>query len=168
MEYQKFIPEGWKNTEEEININMLKNAMQTGKIMQGIVSKCDENYDLHINFSNNIEGIIPKKEIDFKNYIRNNIVKNKENTFVQFKVKEINEDNSKVILSRKEVKEEALEWVKNDLKVGNIVSGIVKNMRPFGAFVEIGGGIVRTYTYRRYISFKNKITRRKILYWTKD
>ena len=31
---------------------------------------------------------------------------------------------------------------KNDLKSGDIVVGIVKNIRPFGAFIEIGGGIV--------------------------
>ena len=30
----------------------------------------------------------------------------------------------------------------NDLKEGMVVCGIVKNIRPYGAFVEIGGGIV--------------------------
>ena len=32
--------------------------------------------------------------------------------------------------------------MKNDLKEGMKVKGIVKNIRPYGAFVEIGGGIV--------------------------
>ena len=86
---------------------------------------------------------------------------------MQFKVKEINGD-SDIILSRKAVKEEALEWAKRDLENGNIVCGIVKNIRPFGAFIEIGGGVVRAFTYRGYISIKNKITRRKIFCWTKD
>ena len=37
---------------------------------------------------------------------------------------------------------EAINWMRNDLKEGMIVYGIVKNIRPYGAFVEIGGGIV--------------------------
>jgi small subunit ribosomal protein S1 len=32
--------------------------------------------------------------------------------------------------------------MKKDLKEGMIVCGIVKNIKPYGAFVEIGGGIV--------------------------
>lgn len=32
--------------------------------------------------------------------------------------------------------------MKNDLKEGMKVKGIVKNIRPYGAFIEIGGGIV--------------------------
>ena len=47
-----------------------------------------------------------------------------------------------LILSRREVQEEALDWVKNDLKIGEKVTGIVKNIKPYGAFVEIGGGVV--------------------------
>ena len=32
--------------------------------------------------------------------------------------------------------------MKNDLKEGMNLKGIVKNIRPYGAFIEIGGGIV--------------------------
>ena len=46
------------------------------------------------------------------------------------------------MISRKQVQSEALNWVKSDLKVGQTVTGIVKNIKPYGAFVEIGGGIV--------------------------
>ena len=68
-------------------------------------------------------------------------IKYKVNTLVQFKVKEIYSDNQ-VLLSRKQVGEEALEWAKNVLEPGMIVKGIVRNIRKFGAFVEIGGGVV--------------------------
>ena len=146
MEYQKFIPEGWKVTNEEMSMSSFENAMKTGKVLQGIVSKCDTNYNLHIDFGNNIKGIIPKEEIELTTNIKESIYKNKENSIVQFKVKEIINDFN-IILSRKAVKEEALVWVKEELKTGNIVCGIVKNIRPFGVFVEIGGGIVRTLTY---------------------
>ena len=37
---------------------------------------------------------------------------------------------------------DAINWIRNDLKEGMVVKGIVKNIRPYGAFVEIGGGVV--------------------------
>ena len=37
---------------------------------------------------------------------------------------------------------DALDWVKKDLKPGMVVNGIVKNIRKFGVFVDIGGGII--------------------------
>ena len=110
MEYQKFIPEGWQITEEKLSLENLKNAMQTGEVLQGLVSKCDNNCNLHINFANNIQGIIPKEEIELTNDIKESIYRNKENSFVQFKVKEINDNQ--ILLSRKEVKQDALNWIK--------------------------------------------------------
>ena len=71
-----------------------------------------------------------------------NLCKNKVDTFVQFKVKEFNELDNRVILSRKNVQNEALNWVKEELTPGVILNGIVKNIRQFGVFVEIGGGVV--------------------------
>ena len=50
--------------------------------------------------------------------------------------------DDKILLSRKNVQKEALDWVKENLETGMIVNGIVKNIRKFGAFVEIGGGVV--------------------------
>lgn len=146
MEYQKFIPEGWIDTNEELNKNQINQAFINGDVLQGYVRDCDSNYNLHINLGDNIKGIIPRNELEGINidefgFCNTNICKNKVNSFVQFKIKEIYDDN-KVLLSRKNVQEEALEWAKNDLAPGMIVNGIVKNMRKFGAFVEIGGGVV--------------------------
>ena len=72
---------------------------------------------------------------------KENLCTGKVHKYIQFKVKEINNDDT-VILSRKEVQKEALNWVKNDLEVGQNLKGIVKNIRPYGAFIEIGGGVV--------------------------
>lgn len=146
MEYQKFIPEGWKETKEEFNMQELKSAYEQGKIIQGFVGSCDENFNLHINLGNEIKGIIPRNELEAINidefgYCKTAICKNKVNSFVQFKVKEIYNEN-RVLLSRKNVQEEALEWMKKDLVPGMVINGVIKNIRPFGVFVEIGGGIV--------------------------
>ena len=143
MEYQKFIPEGWYNTKEEFSMHKIENAMKTGQVIQGFAYKCDADYNIHVKLGENINGIIPNNELDLgsNEQTKIGICKSKINNFVQFKVKEICDDNS-VILSRKDVGKEAFKWIKEELKPGTIVNGIVKNIRPYGVFVEIGGGVV--------------------------
>lgn len=146
MEYQRFIPEGWEENFRPISKDYLNKAIQTGSIMQGIVKKCDTNYNLHIDFGNNIIGIIPREEVEAINidetgFPKPNICMSKVNKYVQFKVKDIDEKD-KYILSRKEVGKEALNWIKSELKEGQIVNGIIKSIRPYGVFIEIGGGVV--------------------------
>ena len=145
MEYQKFIPEGWEETNEEMSRAFIQDAFNSGKTLQGLVCNCDSNYNLHLNLGNGIKGIIPRNEFESINvddfgFCNPNICKNKVNQFVQFKVKEIYDDNN-VLLSRKNVQKEALDWA-TGLEPGMVVNGIVRNMRKFGAFVEIGGGVV--------------------------
>ncbi len=146
MDYQRFIPEGWNEECKQITNIELSTALKNGEIMNGIVSKCDEKYNLYIDLGNDITGIIPREEIEAVNvneigFPKPKICLSKINKIVQFKVKEIKKEDY-VILSRKAVVEDALNWVKKDLQEGMIVKGIVKNIRPYGVFVEIGGGIV--------------------------
>lgn len=146
MNTLKFVPEGWNNEITTINREDIQQCIQKGRILQGLVKECDEQYNLHIKFENGLSGIMPRDEIEAINVDddglpKTNLCTGKVHKFVQFKAKKINED-SEIILSRKDVQNEALDWVKNDLKEGELVTGIVKNIKPYGAFIEIGGGIV--------------------------
>lgn len=141
MNYQRILPEGWHDVETTLNMNEIDNAWQNGEVMQAKVIKCDSGYNLHVNLGNNIEGVIPRDEIEATNsedigFPKPNICINKVNQYVQFKVKEIS--GGKVILSRKSVGNEVKRWINNELQVGDIVKGIIKNIRPYGVFVEIG------------------------------
>ena len=134
MEYQKFIPEGWLDTKDELDRSLIQSAFSDGQILQGIVNTCDSDFNLHIDLGNNIKGIIPRNELEAINvdefgFCNPSICKNKVNNFVQFKVKEINDTTNNVILSRKSVQQEALNWLKTNLQPGMVVNGI-------------GGGIV--------------------------
>ena len=142
----KFVPEGWNNEITKLDETNIEEYIQKKEILQGLVKECDDNYNLYINFENGLNGIIPREEVEGINVQENglpkeNLCTGKIHKFVQFKVKDIDSQN-RVILSRKQVQEEALNWVKKDLKVGQKVTGIVKNIKPYGAFIEIGGGIV--------------------------
>jgi len=130
-----FFPEGWKSEEIE----------ETNDVLQGIVEQCDENYNLHVKMDNGMHGIIPRREIEAFNLDENGLPKvnlcvGKVHKYVQFKVKEADGEN--IILSRKDLQKEVIESIKNDLQEGQIVKGIVKNIKPYGAFVDIGGGLV--------------------------
>ena len=129
-----FFPEGWKEDIEETN-----------EVLQGIVEKCDENYNLHVKMDNGNIGIIPREEVEALNlddngFPKTNLCIGKVHKYVQFKIKENNGYN--IILSRKDLQNDVINSIKNDLQIGQIVKGIVKNITSYGAFVDIGGGVV--------------------------
>ena len=146
MNTLKFKPEGWDNEITQIDQEKVENYIQTKETLQGIVKKCDDDYNLYIQFDTGLTGIMPRHEIEAINIEasglpKTNLCTGKVHKFVQFKIKEAKDENN-IIVSRKEVQQEALEWIKNDLQEGQIVTGIVKNIKPYGAFIEIGGGVV--------------------------
>lgn len=122
MNSLKFRPEGWNNEITGVTPNNIKDYIHTNKTLQGIVKECDDNYNLHIQFENGLTGIMPRQEIEAINIDENGIPKTnlctgKVHKFVQFKIKEVKESNN-IIVSRKEVQKEALQWIKKDLKEG--------------------------------------------------
>ncbi len=42
---------------------------------------------------------------------------------------------------RRELNEENINWIQNEAKTGEILNGTVKNIKPFGAFVEVENGV---------------------------
>ena len=125
MEIQKFTPEGWNEKQEKFDIEQLQFAKSNGTIIEGFVESCDENCNLKVNLGENIEGTIPRNEMDIVSsdefgLTRSSICKNKVGQFVQFKVKEIYDENH-LLLSRKEAEKEVLNWVKNELEEGSVV-----------------------------------------------
>ena len=131
----KFFPEGWEK----------RSFLGTEDIFQGIVEKCDENYNLYVRLDNGSIGIIPREEVEGINLEedglpKSNLCVGKVHKYVQFKLK--SKEGDKLLFSRKEVQNEVLKFIKNDLQVGQTIKGIVKNITPYGAFVDIGGGIV--------------------------
>ena len=131
----KFFPEGLKK----------ESITDSEDILQGVVEKCDEDYNLYVKLDDGKNGIIPRKEVEAINLEENGLPKTnlcigKVHKYVQFKVK--GEEKGNIILSRKEVQEDVLDSIKTDLEVGQVVNGIVKNITRYGAFIDIGGGIV--------------------------
>ncbi len=125
MNQLKFRPEGWNHEITKLDMQHIKDYINTKEILQGVVKECDENYNLYISFQNGLTGIMPRQEVEAINLEEGGLPKKalctgKVHKFVQFKIKEALDPNN-IILSRREVQKEALSWIKNDLKEGQKV-----------------------------------------------
>ncbi len=117
----------------------LTEALETGKSMQGVV-KDVVSAGIIVNLGSGIEGFMPGSLVDVR-YIPDF------QTFMgqelSFKVIELNRERDKVILSRKQMLEEEAEGQKqetiNNLEENAVISGTVKRLTDFGAFVDVGG-----------------------------
>ena len=144
MNTLKILPEGW-NTEVFKLEDTIADEIKKNNTLQGIVKECDEKCNLHIYLGKGITGMMTKDEVEGINIkqdetAKQKLCKGKTHKYIQFKIKDIKENTP--ILSRKEVQEESLNYIIQNYKIGESVQGIVKNITPYGAFIEIGGGIV--------------------------
>ena len=130
MIYQKYTPEGWNENIKIYTLDELKFAKENGLVIEGLVKK-QENGNTYVELGENKLGIIPREELGI--YTHNN-------NFIQFKIEDIK--NNIYLLSRKSAQKDSLNWVINELKEGEKVNGIVKNIKPYGAFIDIGSGTV--------------------------
>ena len=71
------------------------------------------------------------------------------------------------LLSRRKVQEQAMEEMRRSLKPGAVVVGKVVRMEPFGAFVDIGRGIVALLP-TEYISTSGSGWGRKFWQWSRS
>ena len=55
----RFVPEGWNEEVENLNLQKIQEYKQENKVIQGIVQSCDEQYKLHIHLGSAIEGVVP-------------------------------------------------------------------------------------------------------------
>lgn len=128
-----------KRLEREKRWKEIEDCAETGTTMQGIVKEVVPA-GIIVNLGSGIEGFMPGSLVDVR-YIPD---------FTQFmgqefsfKVIELNRERDKIILSRKLLLEEEAEKQKkevlNSLKEGEVITGIVKRLTDFGAFVDVGG-----------------------------
>lgn len=153
MEKRKYLPEGLMLSTEEnqeyiSSINGLERARSEGVILEGMAVLCDSKMSLHVELSNGIRGIIPREEVVWEcngNSIKDIAVITRVGKAVCFKVKEImyNDLTGPVcILSRREAQRECYEFYLSHLSPGDVISSKVTHLEHFGAFVDVGCGII--------------------------
>ncbi|NLN54899.1 MAG: S1 RNA-binding domain-containing protein [Clostridiales bacterium] len=121
----------------------LEKALENGVILEGKAIRCDENHNLHVRLPGGITGIIPYSECTDDNVregSREIAVISRVGKTVCFKVAEINCDT--VTLSRKAAQRECMDNCISFYEPGDIIDAVVTHMEPFGAFCDVGCGIV--------------------------
>lgn len=134
-------------TDAEI-LKELKNAMHTNKTLSGYCIQCDEDGSLEIQLGERIKGIIAREEVTYRvekdGLVHLGKCQGRVGLYVPFKVKHIKleEDGSvTAILSRKEAVEEVRQRYVKELKVGDVVDGVVIGIQGYAAWLDIGGDV---------------------------
>lgn len=148
----EFYPEGWlMNTVENINSlatqNNLLEAFHSGKILESRALVCDSSHNLIVDLGC-MKGIIPREEgaLGIKEgKVRDIAVISRVNRPVCFVIKGFEKDkegNNIAILSRREAQEMCAKQYISKLVPGDIIDAKITHLETFGAFADIGAGIV--------------------------
>lgn len=151
----QYLPEGLlmgtaQNREYISSQAGLERAMQQGKILEAPAAMCDSELNLYIDLGG-IRGIMPREEVAFcrpGEEIKQIAVITRVGKPVCFKVVSISEEHGApvAILSRRLAQIECKNAFLNDLICGDIIRAKITHLENFGAFVDIGCGIVSLLT----------------------
>ena len=126
---------------------MLRRAVSDGTVLEGTVQRCDGDLNLYLQLGSTFAKI-PREEVTapwISGADREIAVLSRVGKQVCFTVESLSADAKgapTALLSRRKVQEQAMEEMRHGLKPGAVVVGKVVRMEPFGAFVDIGRGIV--------------------------
>ena len=124
----------------------LERAMAQGVILESTALLCDSELNLHVDLYG-IKGIIPKEEVCYQingEETKDIAIITRVGKPICFKVCEVVERGGETvaILSRREAQIECMQNYVSDLIPGDIICSKVTHLDCFGAFVDIGCGIV--------------------------
>ncbi len=156
MSQNNYLPEGNligtpENREAVGSLAGLERAMASGKILEGAAVRCGRDMTLEVDLGV-CRGIIPRQEIALTapgEAVRDIAAITRVGKAVAFRVLSVTRDsrgNPTALLSRREAQRECREQFLSRLLPGDIIPGRVTHMEQFGAFVDIGCGIVSLMT----------------------
>ncbi len=151
MHLCKYKPEGAvlsmpENREYLSSENGLIRAMNEGVILEAMAVRCDANYTLTVDLGCMV-GVIDRSDVEYDRTgadTRDIAVITRVGKAVCFKVMGFySEKGVKMVrLSRKEAQRECYEAFLGDCIAGDIIDAKITHLESFGAFVDIGCGII--------------------------
>ena len=149
----KFMPEGsLLNTDENRNYTQspegLEKALKDRAIIEATAILCDHGLNLHVELCDGVKGIIPREEIlypCFGKEPKDIAILTRVGKAVAFLVTDmVKSPKGEMIafLSRKAAQRLCFEEYISKLNRGDIVPARVTHIETFGAFVDIGCGII--------------------------
>ena len=125
----------------------LRSAAESRTVLEGTVQRCDADLNLYLQLGS-VSARILKEEVTapwISGADRDIAVLSRVGKAVCFTVDAVTADAKgapQAVLSRRKAQEAAMEEMLRELKSGSVVAGRVVRTEPFGAFVDIGRGIV--------------------------
>ena len=145
-------PEGmlitsFQNTEYVSTRRGLELALERQAIVEAGAILCDHNFNLHVSLGGKMKGIIPREEVQFSpnEETKDIAILTRVGKTVCFKVIGFQKNaygESVAILSRRLAQLECIENYVSNLLPGDIIPTKITHLENFGAFVDIGCGIV--------------------------
>lgn len=148
----EYYPEGWRidtpeNHAATVSISALNDACRDGKILEGRALICDGNHNLLVDLGC-IKGFIPREECAIgirEGAVRDIAIISRVNRPVCFIVTgfEKKADGTvTAVLSRRAAQERCMEEKIAKLAPGDVIDARVTHLESFGAFADIGCGVV--------------------------
>ena len=139
-------PEGTCSVEEKPSLSLLEKARATNRILEAKAVMCDNEHNLIVDLGE-IKGVIPREEAAIG--IRDGSVKDiavlsRVNKQICFKVNDIMTMQGRTVarLSRVSAQQDALDYMLATYRKGDVIPARITHLEPFGAFADIGCGIV--------------------------
>ncbi len=121
--------ESWSKLEESLNAGTIIKGYITGKVRGGMTVEVG-----------GVRAFLPGSLVDTRPL---ESFDHLEKSFQEFKVIKLDKEKSNVVLSRKAVQEdinsEEREKIFATIQEGSQISGVIKNLTDYGAFVDLGG-----------------------------
>jgi len=145
-ENKRFLPEGLRRM-PEFSLQLLKEAMDSGEILEAVPQRCDTNQTLHFQ----LNGISAQMERDkaiapwISGANKPISVLSRVGKQTCFTVEAVRCDQKGaplVSLNRRSVQERAMGWFLEHLEPGMVLTCCVTHLESFGAFLDIGCGVI--------------------------
>ena len=120
----------------------LEEARNNGTVVEGIATMCDERRDLYVRLGQ-YRGRIPREEAGLgadRGTLREIAILSRVGKPVCGRI--IGRDGDVLLLSRRLVQQQAAEHFRDHLLPGEIIQATVTHLEQFGAFVDMGCGLV--------------------------
>ncbi len=140
------MPDTPENAAYRLSLRGLEDARDKGIILEAVVTMCDYEHNMIVDLGK-IQGIIPREEGAVgisEGSVRDIALISRVGKPVAFTVTDIKNEDGKVtaILSRKAAQEKCSRCYIEKLLIGDIIDARITHLENFGAFCDIGCGIV--------------------------
>ena len=143
---QTFMPEGRNAERPPITLSTLSEAMERRRILEAKAIMCDSEHNLIVDLDG-IRGVIPREEGAVgirEGSVRDIALISRVNKPVCFTVSRVTQECGKptALLSRRDAQEKCAAEYIAQLQVGDIIPARVTHLENFGAFCDIGCGVI--------------------------